>query len=367
MTQRIFIKGNDALALGALKSGLEFFAGYPITPASEIPEYLATQYQTDQARIQSGEDPEYPGFSFVQAESEVAAINMVLGAASTGARSMTGSSSPGISLKMEGVSYIHGSQLPGVVINVMRGGPGLGNIAPEQSDYAQAVKGGGHGNYRNIVLAPHTIQEMYDTMPLAFDLAYKYRNLVFILVDGCLGQMQESIIPHPIERPGKHDTADWAVDGDPDRPRRAITSLYIVESRLEQHNLMLKAKYDRIQAAETRAEAYMVDDAEIVCVAYGIVARIVKSAIDALRANGVKVGLVRPQTLWPFPTTAFDDTIETAKAYLAVELSLGQMVEDVRLTVNGRRDVDLLFRTGGMLPTVTEVAERLTAMVARYA
>lgn len=362
MTQRLFIKGNDALALGALRSGLEFFAGYPITPASEIPEFLAAQYQADRARSDRGEAPEYPGFVFVQAESEIASINMVLGAASTGARAMTASSSPGISLKMEGVSYIQGSELPAVVVNVMRGGPGLGNIAPEQGDYAQAVKGGGHGDYRNIVLAPHTIQEMYDTMPRAFDLAFKYRVVVFVLVDGCLGQMQESIVPRDIGPCSRYDASEWAVDEDPNRKRRLITSLHIEQERLERHVLRLQAKYDRIQEQEPEAEAYLVDDADVVCVAYGISARIVKGAIGKLRAEGVRVGLIRPVTLWPFPSEQIARAAETARRFVAVELSLGQMVEDVRLAVNGRCQVDFYGRTGGMLPSEADLVGRLKAL-----
>ncbi len=363
MTERIFIKGNDALALSALKSGLEFFAGYPITPASEIPEYLAKQYQIDRAKAAQGEEAEYPGFAFLQAESEVAAINMVLGAAATGACTMTASSSPGISLKMEGVSYIHGSELPTVIINVMRGGPGLGNIAPQQGDYAQAVKGGGHGDYRNIVLAPHTVQEMYDTMPIAFDLAYKYRNVVFILVDGCLGQMQESIIAHPVDRCSKYDAADWAVDENVDRKRRLITSLSIEEERLERHVLGFKAKYDQIQAEEARAATYSMNDAEVVFVAYGITARIVKGAIGALRAQGVKAGMIRPITLWPFPDADIEAAMQTAQHFLAVELSLGQMFEDVRLAVNGRRNVELHSRTGGVLPKEADLVAQVHTML----
>ena len=365
MAERAFMKGNEALALAALRSGLNFFAGYPITPASEIPEYLAEKYQADRIRAANGERPEFPDFIFLQAESEIASINMVLGAAATGALAMTASSSPGVTLAMEGVSYIHGSELPAVLIDVMRGGPGLGNIGPEQSDYNQVVKGGGHGSYQNIVLAPNNIQEMYDFVPLAFDLAFKYRLVVVVLVDGCLGQMQESIDLHPIRPCCRYDVVEWALDDNPARRRRVITSLRIEPERLEEHVYNLKSKYDRIQADEPRAEAYLVDDAEIVCVAYGITSRIVKGAVNALRQDGHRVGLIRPITLWPFPSGVLRDAAQTARAFLTVELSLGQFVDDVRLAVNGRREVDLHTRAGGMLPSETELIDRIRAMAGR--
>ena len=366
MEERVFIKGNDALALAALKSGMNFFAGYPITPSSEIPEYLAEKYQVDQLRLERREKPEYPGFVFMQAESEIASINMVLGAAATGARAMTASSSPGISLKMEGVSYLHGSELPAVVVDVMRGGPGLGNIAPEQSDYSQLVKGGGHGSYKNIVLAPNSVQEMYDVMPLAFDLAFKYRLVVVVAADCCLGPMQESIVLREIAPANRYSVDGWAVDENANRKRRLITSLRIEPEVLEQHILGLKAKYDAIEASETRVETYLVDDAELVCVAYGICSRIVKGAIHTLRQQGVKVGLIRPKTLWPFPSHTICDTADRAKAYLTIEMSIGQMLEDVRLAVNGEREVELYFRVGGMLPTEKEMVDKLLAMQKRY-
>ena len=362
MAERVLIKGNDALSLAALKSGMAFFAGYPITPASEIPEYLAEKYQTDQSRIERGEAPEFPGFTFLQAESEVASINMVLGAAATGARTMTASSSPGVSLMMEAISYIHGCELPAVVVNVMRGGPGLGNIAPEQSDYSQAVKGGGHGNYRNIVLAPNSVQEMYDFMPLAFDLAFRYRIVVFVLVDGCLGQMQESILIGDVASCDRYTVDEWALNADPDRKRRLITSLRIEPEDLEQHILNLKAKYDIIQSREPRAEAYLVDDAEWICVSYGITSRITKGAVNALRQEGLRVGMLRPKTLWPFPSQAIRETLDRARAYLCVELSLGQMQEDVRLAVEGRRKVELYYRLGGVLPSEKEIANKVRTM-----
>lgn len=365
MTDRTFIKGNDALALAALRSGLRFFAGYPITPASEIPEYLAEAYQDDQLREERGEERKYPGFAFLQAESEVASINMVLGAAATGVRAMTASSSPGISLKMEGISYLHGSELPAVVVNIMRGGPGLGNIAPQQSDYFQAVKGGGHGDYKNIVLAPGSVQEMYDVMPQAFDLAFKYRTVVMVIADSCLGQMKESIIEHAIKPSSRYDADLWALDGNEDRPRRMITSLRLEPEALEQHILNLESKYDAIVSTEAKAETYLVDDAELICVAYGICARIAKAAVNRLRASGVRVGMIRPQTLWPFPAGTLRDAADHAKAFLAVELSLGQMVEDVRLAVGGTRRVELHRRLGGMLPSVQELTDRITSMVGR--
>ena len=366
MKERVFIKGNDALALAALKSGMKFFAGYPITPASEIPEYLAEKYQADQIRMERGEKPDCPGFVFMQAESEIASINMVLGAAATGARAMTASSSPGISLKMEGISYLHGSELPAVVVDVMRGGPGLGNIASEQSDYAQLVKGGGHGNYRNIVLAPNSVQEMYDFMPLAFDLAFKYRIVVVVATDNCLGQMKENIVIRKIAPGNPYNMSEWAVDENSARKRRLITSLRIEPEDLEQHVLGLKAKYDVIEANEVRQETYLADDAELICVAYGICSRIVKGAIHTLRRQGVKVGLIRPRTLWPFPYQAIYTTTDRARAYLTVELSIGQMLEDVRLAVNGKREVELQFRAGGMLPTEADVVDRMLSMQKRY-
>lgn len=366
MAERTFIKGNDALALAALRSGLNFFAGYPITPASEIPEYLAERYQEDRLRVERGEEPEYPDFVFIQAESEIASINMVLGAAATGARAMTASSSPGISLKMEGISYLHGSELPAVVVNVMRGGPGLGNIAPQQGDYHQAVKGGGHGDYKNIVLAPGSVQELYDFMPLAFDLAFTFRMVVIVLVDSCLCQMKESIIERDITPCNRYAADEWALDRNPDRKRRMITSLRIEPEALERHILNLKEKYDRIESTEPRAETYRVDDAELICVAYGISSRITKGAVNRLRQAGVRVGMIRPQTLWPFPSRAIRDMANQARVYLVVELSLGQMVEDVRLALNGMREVDLYYRLGGMLPSEQELMEKILSMAQCY-
>jgi len=364
--ERAFIKGNDAIGLAALECGLEFFVGYPITPASEIPEYLAEKYQADQIRIAEGKEPGYPGFVFMQAESEIAAINMVLGAAATGARAMTASSSPGMSLKMEGISYIHGSELPAVVVDVMRGGPGLGNIAPEQGDYFQLVKGGGHGNYRSIVLAPNSVQEMFDAVPRAFDLAFKYRMLVMIATESCLGQMQESVLLRDVEPSERYCVDSWAVDDRPDRERRLITSLRIEPEVLEQHVLALKAKYAAIEACESQAETYQVEDAELVLVAYGICSRIAKGAVNSLREQGVRVGLVRPKTLWPFPSQAIQETTDQVRAYLAVEMSIGQMVEDVKLAVNGKREVELYHRLGGVLPVEAELRERILSMRARY-
>lgn len=361
--ERVFIKGNDALALAALESGLNFFTGYPITPASEIPEYLAEAYQSDLVRRERGEEPVYPGFTFLQTESEIASINMLLGAAATGARVMTASSGPGISLKMEGVSYINGSELPAVVVDVTRGGPGLGNIAPEQSDYTQVVKGGGHGSYRNIVLAPGSVQEMYDFVPLAFELAFRYRMVTFILVDSCLGQMKESIELRDIQPTDRADAGDWAVDEDPDRKRRLITSLYIEPEALEQHVLRLKAKYERVEAVEVRAEEYLTDDAEVICAAYGISARIARGAVQVLRREGIRAGLVRPKTVWPFPYRALRDAAAGTGGCLVVEMSIGQLLEDVRLAVGDTCGVELHHRLGGVLPTVTEVAARLREMV----
>ena len=366
MAERIFIKGNDALAFSALRAGLNFFAGYPITPASEIPEYLARAYQADQIRLQNGKKPRYPDYAFIQAESEIASINMVLGAAATGARAMTASSSPGMTLKMEGISYLHGSELPAVVIDVMRGGPGLGNIAPEQSDYHQITRGGGHGTYRNIVLAPAGVQDMFDIMPRAFDLAFRYRTVAVVLIDGCLGQMQESITLHDVRRSPKYEVAAWALDDNPDRERRVITSLRIEPEALEKHVNGLQAKYDLIARNEPEAETHCVEDAEVVCVAYGICARIAKGAVNELRAEGVRAGLIRPVTLWPYPTFAIQAVCQTARAFLSVELSTGQMIDDVRLAVEGARPVAFYGRTGGVLPSETEIVNKVLALKKRY-
>ncbi|SHJ66162.1 2-oxoglutarate ferredoxin oxidoreductase subunit alpha [Anaerobranca californiensis DSM 14826] len=339
------MKGNEALGEAAVQAGCRYFFGYPITPQNEIPAYLARRL------------PEVGGV-FLQAESEVAAINMVYGAAGAGARVLTSSSSPGISLKTEGISYIAGAQLPCVIVNIVRGGPGLGGIQPAQSDYFQATKGGGHGDYRLIVLAPSTVQELVDLTMEAFDIADTYRNPVMILGDGIIGQMMEPVEFNP---PKKRDLPEktWATTGAKGRKPNVINSLHMAPEGLEKHNLMLQAKYQEIVEKETKYEMLQTDDAEIVLVAYGTTARICKTVVQQLRKEGIKVGLIRPITLWPYPEKAFNEVMDTAKAFLTVEMSTGQMVEDVRLAVNGRKPVHFYGRTGGMIPTPQEIAEKV--------
>ncbi|MCF6094419.1 3-methyl-2-oxobutanoate dehydrogenase subunit VorB [Microaerobacter geothermalis] len=335
---KMLMKGNEVLGEAAIHAGCKYFFGYPITPQNELVAYMARRL------------PEVGG-AFVQAESEVAAINMVYGAASAGVRVMTSSSSPGISLMQEGISYMAGSELPAVICNMVRGGPGLGSIQPAQSDYFQAVKGGGHGDYRLPVLAPATLQEMVNLMGEAFDIADQYRTPVMILGDGMLGQMMEPV--EFIDRP-KRDLPpkDWATTGTRgDGAPRTITSLFLDPAELEKHNERLDAKFKKIAENEVRYETFLTDDAEVICVAYGTMARIVRNVVNKGRANGLKIGLIRPISLWPFPTKPFEDTLQHAKAYLSVEMSTGQMVEDVRLAVNGKKPVYFHGRAGGMVPT----------------
>jgi pyruvate/2-oxoacid:ferredoxin oxidoreductase alpha subunit len=346
---QLLIKGNEAAVRGAILAGCRAFYGYPITPASEIAQTAALLLPA-------------AGGTFLQAESEVAAINMVYGAAAAGVRAMTASSSPGISLKQEGLSYAAGAELPLVVIDIMRGGPGLGNIGPEQADYFQMVKGGGHGNYRLIVLAPDSAQEMCDFTLLAFELADHYRNPACVLADGVIGQMMEPVrFPEPRLRAGE---PDWAVRGDRASMGNLISSIYLEHAELEAHNRRLKAKYDQIERDEPRSEIYRGEDAEILVVAYGIVARIAHSVIDLARARGIRAGLFRPQTLWPFPSAALAAQAERARAILVVELSMGQMVEDVRLAIRDRRPVRFHGRTGGMLPAADDLLAEIEAAAA---
>jgi len=316
----------------------------PITPASEIAESAAEYF------------PKMGG-TFLQAESEVAAINMVYGATSCGIRAMTASSSPGISLKQEGISYMAGAELPGVIVDVMRGGPGLGNIAPEQSDYNQIVKGGGHGNYKLIVLAPNGAQEMCDLTVLAFELSDRYRNPAVVLTDGFIGQMMEpvSFPPPTTELPKK----DWAVRATPETIDNLISSIYLAPEELEKHNQKLQDKYAHIEAEEVRYESYLMEDAKLVAIAYGIVSRIMRSAVDIARQRGIPAGLLRPITLCPFPSQAIVRASESAAGFLVAELSNGQMVQDVRLAVNGRVPVNFYGRSGGMVPTTEELVEQL--------
>ncbi|MDH7599344.1 MAG: 3-methyl-2-oxobutanoate dehydrogenase subunit VorB [Sedimentisphaerales bacterium] len=339
------ICGNEALAEAAVQAGLDAYFGYPITPQNEITAYMAKR-MTELGRV------------FLQSESELAAINMVFGAAATGKRAMTSSSSPGISLMQEGISYLAAAQLPAVIVNIMRGGPGLGNIAPSQGDYFQATRGGGHGDYRTIVLAPADVQEMADLTPLAFDLADQYRNPVLILADGVLGQMMEPVTIRP--RPGRPlPSKDWALTGAQGRAQRIIRSLWLEEGVLEQLNYTLQEKYRLIEQREVLFEQGCTEDAQVILVAYGIAARIAKAAVRAVRKEGIAAGWVRPITLWPFPYGQLRGLARPNVAFLVVELSCGQMVEDVRLAVEGRSEVHFCGRPGGGIPTVEAVCDRI--------
>jgi len=338
--RQVLMKGNEALAEGALAAGCRCFFGYPITPQNEIPEYMSRRM------------PEVGGV-FVQSESEVAAVNMVFGASACGARAMTSSSSPGISLKQEGISYLAGAELPAVIINVQRGGPGLGNISASQADYFQATKGGGHGDYRLLVYAPSTVQEAYDLAIKAFEKADQYRNPVMLLCDGVLGQMME---PLTLGTPKlKTFEKPWALTGCAGRAPNVVKSLFMGEGELEARNFMLKKKYDRMKARETMHEGYMLEGAELVVTAFGTSARIAKAAVKAAREKGMKVGLLRPVTLFPFPDRPFREAAVKSKKFLVVEMNLGQMVEDVRLAVEGRRPVEFYGRPGGGVPTPGEL------------
>jgi 2-oxoglutarate ferredoxin oxidoreductase subunit alpha len=351
------MKGNEAVAEAAIRAGCDGYFGYPITPQSEIMEYLML------------EQPEKrTGMVVLQAESEVAAINMVYGGAGCGKRVMTSSSSPGLSLKQEGISYLAGAELPCLIVNIVRGGPGLGTIQPSQSDYFQSVKGGGHGDYRMIVLAPASVQEMADFAVLGFDLAFKYRNPVLILSDGVIGQMMEKVVL-PEQRPRFTETeirtnTPWATIGKTsERKRNVITSLNLVSTVQEEHVNKLKKKYDLIEESEMRYEAIQCDDADYVIVAYGSSARISQKAIDLLRAEGCKVGLLRPLTLFPFPKKPIADLAKKVKGFLTVEMSLGQMIEDVKLVVNGQTKVEHFGRVGGIIPTPEEVAAAVKSIM----
>ena len=341
------MKGNEAIAEAAVRGGCRAFFGYPITPQNEIPEYLSKRL------------PEVGG-CFIQAESEVAAINMVYGAAGSGARAMTSSSSPGISLKQEGISYICGAELPCVIVNMVRGGPGLGGIQPAQSDYFQAVKGGGHGDYHMLVYGPNTVQEAVDIMYDAFDKADKYRLPVMILGDGMIGQIMEAVELPEMKDPATFPKKEWATDGTGvGTSRRIINSLYIEPDVLEKVNHRLFDRYKELEENECRYEEYLVEDAEVVIVAYGTVARISKSAVNALREKGIKAGLLRPVTLYPFPSKAIAKVAAEAnvKKFIAVELSMGQMIEDVKLAVNGAKPVEFYGRTGGNVMTPEDIVE----------
>jgi pyruvate/2-oxoacid:ferredoxin oxidoreductase alpha subunit len=344
---RQLMKGNDAIVHGAILAGCTAYFGYPITPASEIAETASLLF------------PEAGGV-FLQAESEIASVQMVYGAASAGVRAMTASSGPGISLMQEGISYLAGSELPCVLVDIMRGGPGLGNIGPEQGDYLQMVKGGGHGNYRNIVVAPNSVQEMCDLTIRAFELADRYRNPAVVLADGALGQMMEAVeLPAAcLPQPPK----DWAVTGEAATRKNLITSIYLRHEELEQHNEKLQAKYRTIEEKEILWEEYLTEDADWLLVAYGISSRVARATADEARSQGLKIGLLRPITLYPFPTQRLTELADKVKAMLVVELSYGQLMEDVRLAAGGKAPVRLYGRAGGMVPTEEEVMAAIKKM-----
>jgi len=349
MTERVYMKGNEALAYGALKAKLNAYFAYPITPSTEIPETLAKEFG----------NPEYPDFKvFLQAASELEAANMVLGAAASGVRAMTATSSPGFSLKQEALSYAAGMELPLLIVNVNRGGPGLGNIAPEQGDYFQMTKGGGHGSYHLIVLAPNSVQEMASFPKIAFDLAFKYRNPACIAGDAFTGQLKEDIIFPRIE-PTEYDVSSWAVGDAKGRERHVLNSMNLDPEVHAKHVAHLDEKYKMIQQNEIRYETHLTDDAEIVIAAYGIASRICKSVVNKLRRGGSKIGLFRPITLWPFPYDEVRKLTEHAKRFLVVELNTGQMVEDVRLGAEGRARIDFLGKVGGLLPTEREIEDKI--------
>ncbi|MDR2945368.1 MAG: 3-methyl-2-oxobutanoate dehydrogenase subunit VorB [Candidatus Adiutrix sp.] len=350
MSEKILLKGNEACAMGAILAGCRHYFGYPITPQTEIPEYFAKHM------------PEAGGV-FLQAESEIAAISMVYGAAATGRRAMTSSSSPGISLKQETISTLSAGDLPCLIVNVARGGPGLGCIQGAQSDYFQSVKGGGHGDYRLLTLAPNSVQEMMDLTILGFELADKHRNPVLILSDGVVGQMMEPVsVPEPVtsfpEKP-------WAAVGAKGRPKNIINTLHLNAAVCEERNRELQAKYKRIADAELRYEEIDTQDADLVLVAYGISSRIALTVKNRARAEGLKVGVLRPITLWPFPTEALRRLAERVKGFLAIEQSAGQMVEDVRLAVEGRAPVAFHGRSGGVMIQLDDVEADVRKLLGR--
>ncbi|MBQ9735872.1 MAG: 3-methyl-2-oxobutanoate dehydrogenase subunit VorB [Clostridia bacterium] len=341
MANKVLMKGNEAIAEAAILAGCRHYFGYPITPQTEIAAYMAKRM------------PKIGGV-FLQAESEVSAINMVYGVAGAGFRVMTSSSSPGISLKAEGISYIAGSDLPALIVNVQRGGPGLGGIQPSQSDYFQATRGGGHGDYHLLVYAPASVQEMADLTVLGFEKADEYRMPAMILADGTMGQMME-----PVELPsGESKTFEkpWALSGTKcERPHNVVNSLYLKPEKLEEVNFARYERYRKIEETETMYESYLMEDAEYCVVAFGIAARVAKNAVIAARAKGIRVGMIRPITLWPFPKAPLAEAAKTVKAFLSVELSMGQMIEDVELATRSQKPVLLCNRAGGMIPTPEEV------------
>lgn len=347
--KKTLMTGNIAVAEAAIQAGCRFYAGYPITPQNEIPEYMSWRM------------PEVGGV-FIQAESEIAAVNMVYGASAAGARAMTSSSSPGISLKQEGISFLAAAELPSVIVNIQRGGPGLGNISGSQSDYFQATRGGGHGDYRTLVYAPSSVQEMWDLTMLAFDKADEYRNPVMLLADGIMGQMMEPLCRTPYSKPDLPKKT-WALTGAKGRKPNAIRTLYMNDGELERQNSILQAKFRRMRQNEVRYEAVDAEDAEVIVVAFGIAARVALSAQQRLRREGIAAGLFRPITLFPFPEEALQRLSGRERRFLVLELNAGQMVEDVRLSVAGNSEVLFYGRPGGAIITPEEVYEKLRAVV----
>jgi len=347
MSSRILMTGNDAVGEGAIRAGCDCYYGYPITPQNELTAYMA-RHMPEHGRI------------FIQAESELAAINMVFGSAVAGKRAMTSSSSPGISLKQEGISYLAGAELPAVVVNIQRGGPGLGNIAPSQSDYFQATKGGGHGDYRTVVLAPDSVQEMHELTVLAFGIADTYRNPVMVLSDGRLGQMMEPIHLHEGDPPPV-PPKPWALTGAAGRPPNVIRSLYLVEGALEELNLKLQKKFKLMTENELRFEEWLTEDCEVLVVAYGTCARIARAAVSQARTAGIPAGLLRPISLWPFPYQRLSELSGQTTGILVVEMSSGQMLEDVRLAVGDSVPVTFEGRMGGAVPDEESILKRIEA------
>jgi 2-oxoglutarate ferredoxin oxidoreductase subunit alpha len=342
---KVLMKGNEAMALAAIKGGCDAFFGYPITPQNELPEYLSKHMELNN-RV------------FVQSESEVAAINMVYGAAGAGARVLTSSSSPGIALKQEGITYMAGAELPAVIINVMRGGPGLGGIQPSQGDYKQITRGGGNGDYYLYSLAPESLQEAVDLIKEAFDIADYYRNPVMIAVDGLIGQMMEPVdFDHEVPK-WELKPKDWAADGErKNHPKNIINSLYLDPNDLEQHNLKLKKKYDDMKANHQRYEMINMDNAEIAIVAFGSTSRIARTAIQLLKEQGVNCGIVRPITIYPFPEKAFKELPKNIKDLVVVEMNTGQMIDDVKIATEGRYNIHFYGRVGGIVPEAEEIAD----------
>ena len=345
MSEKVLMKGNEAIAEAAIRAGCRHYFGYPITPQTELAAYMAKRM------------PKIGG-TFLQAESEIAAINMVYGVSSAGKRVMTSSSSPGVSLKQEGISYIAGADLPALIVNVQRGGPGLGGIQPSQSDYFQATKGGGHGDYHLIVLTPASVQEMADLTGLAFELADKYRMPAMLLADGTMGQMME-----PVELPETEPVMidkPWAVTGTKmERKHNIVNSLYLVPEQLEVKNFERYDRYKYIEENETRYESFMMDDAEICVVAFGIAARVSRNAVVQARKEGIKVGMIRPITVWPFPKKPLAEAADKVNSFISVELSMGQMIEDIKLATGCKKPVELCNRVGGMIPSPDQVLESI--------